>query len=240
MDLLAQKAIEEAIKGNWKEAIKLNEKILKEESKNREALNRLARAYSELGKFDKSAATYKKVIKIDPYNSIAQKALARLLELRQTNKWKKNGLKTIVLPIAQPNLFIEEPGKTKAVTLIHLGSAEVLASIDAGQPVDLIPHAHRVSVITQNNEYIGRLPDDIASRIIKLTRKGNIYKVYIRSVTSENVKIFIRELSRSPELKDTPSFPLTEKQGYIAFTSPDSIHEERPDVSSHEDEDIRE
>lgn len=242
MDLLAQKAIEEAIRGNWKEAVRLNEQIVEEDSKNREALNRLARAYSELGKINKSIASYKKVLRIDPYNSIAQKALTRLKELTNyqisnsngTNKGDQNSSHIFARNIA--NLFIEEPGKTKSVTLLHLGAVKLLAILDAGQKVDLVPHLHRVSVMTLSGEYIGRLPDDLASRIIKLTRKGNSYFTYIKSISSDCVKIFIREDKRSPSISDTPSFPLTEKPGYIAFTSPDSIHEEKPDVSTAEEE----
>lgn len=234
MDTLAQRAIDEAIKGNWPQAQKLNEEILKTEDKNREALNRLARAYAELGKIPKAITTYKKVLKIDPYNSIAQKALIRLNAIKDRPVKKKNGNRNPGTFIT-PNLFIEEPGKTKAVTLLHLGGVNIIASLDAGQSVSLTPNAHRVSVLTQDDEYIGRLPDDLANRIIKFSRMGNEYDAFIRSVSPECVKVFIREASRCPELKDTPSFPSMEKPAYVSFTSPDSIHEERPNVETAEE-----
>lgn len=231
MDLLAQRAVEEALKGNWKEAAQLNEEILEEETKNKEALNRLARAYLELGKIPKSQATYKKVLKLDPYNSIALKAIERLKNLKSSPK-KSNGVSS--LPIAA-NLFIEEPGKTKAVTLIHLGALQVISNLDAGQSVLLEPHGHRVSVMTEHSEFVGRLPDDIGHRITKLTQAGNKYVSYIRSVAPDCVRIFIKETERCLELKDTPSFPPQERTSYVAFTSPDDIHDERPDVSATED-----
>lgn len=231
MDSLAQRAVEEALKGNWKEAATLNEEILKEESKNKEALNRLARAYVELGKTPKAKTTYKKVLKLDPYNSIAQKALERLKNLKDSPK-KPNGINST--PVAA-NLFIEEPGKTKSVTLIHLGAPQVVSALDAGQIMMLEPHAHRVSVVTEHNEFVGRLPDDIGHRIIKLTQAGNKYVAYVRSVAMDCVRIFIKEVERAPELKDTPSFPPQERTSYVAFTSPDDIHEERPDVTPTEE-----
>jgi tetratricopeptide (TPR) repeat protein len=238
MDLLAQRAVEEAIKGNWLEAQKLNEEILEEDNKNREALNRLARAYSELGKIPKAIATYKKVLKVDPYNSIAQKALSRLEAIKDKPIKKPNGHGNGISFLSS-SIFIEEPGKTKAATLLHLGGPKILASLDAGEKVKFSIQSHRVSVVNYSDEYIGRLTDDLANRIIKFTRMGNEYAVFIRSVTPE-VKVFIKEVRRCAELKDTPSFPSSEKPGYVSFTSPDSIHDERPDTQTTEEVDARE
>ncbi|MAG59326.1 hypothetical protein CMO96_00865, partial [Candidatus Woesebacteria bacterium] len=78
MDSAAQRAIEKALHGDWKEAVVLNEQILKDNPGNKEALNRLARAYLELGKLRKATTYYKKVLTIDPYNGIAKKSLDRL------------------------------------------------------------------------------------------------------------------------------------------------------------------
>ena len=233
MDTLAQRAVDEAIRGNWHEAQKLNEEILEDDQKNKEALNRLARALGELGKIPKAITIYKKVLKIDPYNSIAQKALTRLQAIKGRPAKKKNGASG-TLPII-PNLFIEEPGKTRSVTLLHLGSMNIIVSLDAGQPVSLTLHAHRVSVMTEDGDYIGRLPDDLANRIIKFSRMGNEYAVFVRSVSTDFVKVFIKEAKRCIELKDTPSFPAMEKAGYVSFTSPDSIHDERPDTQTAEE-----
>ena len=236
MDSLAQRAIEEALKGNWKEAEDLNRQILKEDPNNREALNRLARASLELGKIATCKTCYKKVLRIDPYNSIAQKALRRL-EFVETSGKNGNGSKPQTLsPILTANLFIEEPGKTKTVALIHLGDNSIVSILDSGEHVKLVPHAHRVSVESSQGNYIGRLPDDLSRRIIMLVRAGNKYSTVIKSVAPDNVKVFIRETERDPKLLNYPSFPQTEKTTYVAFTPPDSIHEERPDVSTTEED----
>lgn len=240
MDTLAQNAIDAALKGNWNEAEKLNEEILEQFPDNKEALNRLARACLELGKIKKALTLYKKVIKLDSYNSIAQKAIARLQTLennplsRERLKKKANGIG--LTPVTTANLFIEEPGKTKTIPLIHLGDPSVISILDAGEIVNLSPHAHRVSVETEEGNYVGRFPDDLSRRIIKFCRSGYEYKSYVKSVTADSVKIFVCEVKRADNMSDIPSFPQTEKPVYVSFTSPDSIHDERPDVSSSDEQ----
>jgi hypothetical protein len=65
---------------------------------------------------------------------------------------------------------------------------------------------------------------------------GNKYSAWIRTIDAKSVKIFIRETFRSPKFQNTPSFPLTEKLTYAAFTPPELVHEEKPDVSATEDQ----
>lgn len=226
----AQKAIKAALRGNWLEAEQYNLEILKQSPKDIDALNRLAHALGELGKRAQARKTCKKVLRIDPYNKIAQRALERLGKAKQKGKQSKK---------AHPveTSFIEEPGKTKTVTLIHLGAEAVITSLDTGEPVRLVPHAHRVTVQTEEGKYIARLPDDLSRRLIKLIRAGNEYKALVRSLNDNQVKIFIKETKRAPGLSDTPSFPQGEKaENYISFTSPDLVYDEKPEVSSLEEE----
>lgn len=219
MDELVQKAIEEALKGNWEEARDLNKQILKQDPKSEEALNRLARASFELGDLQKSTFYYRKVLRLDPYNAIAQKALVRLGKAKRPKKSvlksklrKEGGLS----PILTATQFIEESGKTRAVSLIHLGDNSVINSLTAGEEVRLVPHAHRVSAQTRYGKYVGRLPDDLSRRIIKLARAGNEYKSLVKSSSPGNVKIFIREVKRAPSLGNIPSFPINERPGHFA------------------------
>ena len=88
---------------------------------------------------------------------------------------------------------------------------------------------------TEGGDFIGRLPDDLSARIIKLSKAGNTYNSIIRSSTPTQVKIFIREVTRGKNIKDIPSFPVSDKSNYVAFTPPDLIHEERPEMESLED-----
>ncbi|MCX7928302.1 MAG: tetratricopeptide repeat protein [Patescibacteria group bacterium] len=215
---LVQAAISAALSGEWEEAILLNKKILDQNPKDVDALTRLARAYAEINKIKKAKATLQEVLRIDPYNSIAIKTLT---------KWKnfrcpKNGSFS---KVSNPQVFLEEPGKTKVVFLKHLSNPEVIAELDAGDPVKLVISAHKISIISQQNKYIGKLPDDISARIKKLFSLGYSYSGVIISSDKNGVSVLIREITRPKKYSDIPSFP-TEKINYIAFTPPELVHEE--------------
>lgn len=222
---LAQQAVESALSGNWDQAVKLNKKILKDAPKDIDSLNRLARAYSELGDMEKARKTAKKVIRLDQFNTIAVKSL---------EKWKslKKG-ETITSGPSSAEVFLEEPGKTKLLPLIQLGDKKTIAKLDAGDEVTLNPRAHRISILTQNGNYIGRLPDDISSRLRKLIKYGNQYQVFIKSSDAKQVKVFLRETHRVEKLADIPSFS-SEKIDYISFTPPELVH--KKGVFTNEDE----
>ena len=237
MDLsLAQQAIDAALAGNWGLAEKVNNQILSESPDNKEALNILGRAYAELGKLPKALTSYKRVLKLDPYNSIAQKAVERLerIDAKSPKLKKENGV-SHATPASIANMFLEEPGKTKTVTLLHLGDKTVINMLDAGEEVKLLIQQHKACIHDLDNKYVGRLPDDIAIRLVKLSKVGNRYKAYARSVKPDEVKVFIKEVERSASLEGVPSFP-TEKTNYISFTPPELIHEEKPDIRTPEED----
>lgn len=220
MDPDAQRAIQAALDGRWKEAVEVNKEILATNPKDQEALNRLARACLELGKVKRALASYKKVLKIDKYNAIAQKAIERLEKASQDGNSLATNHESNHHPVNSSD-FIEEPGKTKTASLIHLGSSAIIASLDVGDKVKLTPHAHRVSVCSESGKFIGRLPDDLSRRLIKLVRAGNEYDTVVRSISLDAVRIFIKELKRAPQVKDIQSFPIFEKNNYVSFTPPD-------------------
>jgi tetratricopeptide (TPR) repeat protein len=227
MNDLAQKAILSALSCEWEKAVTLNKKILKENSKDVDALNRLARAYAELGKLKKAKTTAKKVTKIDPFNNIALKSLSRWKNIQKGKSYSSNPTKA--------QAFLEEPGKTKMVCLMHLGGSEILAKVDAGDEVLLNTHSHRVGVTTSDGKYIGRLPDNLSARLRKLISLGNEYQTLVKSITCDEVKVFIKEVKRSPKLADIPSFS-GEKIDYISFTPPELVHKnEKPDVTSEDE-----
>lgn len=185
-DSLAQMAVSAAITGDWEKAVLLNSQIVKSNSKDVNAINRLARAYAEIGDAERALKYAKRALKVDPYNSIAAKCL---------NKWKKlkpgeNGRSSL----AAPHAFLEEPGKTKVVSLINLGNWENLAKLDAGEKVNLGCHAHTVSITTVDNLYIGKISDDIANKIIKLIKSGGEMDAFIKSAQDSEVKLFLRSL----------------------------------------------
>jgi Flp pilus assembly protein TadD len=73
--LQKQQAIQATLEGNWELAIAINEDLLKGNPSDIETLNRLAFAYSILGKTTQAKKAYKKVLEIDIFNPIALKIL---------------------------------------------------------------------------------------------------------------------------------------------------------------------
>ena len=95
--ILYQQAIDAALDSQWEEALKLNKKIIKLEPQNVDALNRQAKAYMELGKPTLAKKYYTEVLKIDPYNPIAQKNLKMMksIKFKRVNalyRWRVFGL----------------------------------------------------------------------------------------------------------------------------------------------------
>ena len=217
---LTQKAVSLALSGNWEEAIKLNKQILETNSKDIDALNRLARSYAEVGKIEEAKKCAEKVLKIDSFNRIAVKSL---------KKWKslKSSTTTISKNITNghtlPNVFLEEPGKTTICSLLFPGDSKTIASLDCGDEVFMAPTNHRVSVNNIEGKYVGRLADDLSARIRMFLKNGNEYRVFVKSVDDSSVKVFIKEIKRAEKLLDLPSFP-SEKLEYATFTPPELVH----------------
>lgn len=215
VQVLTQKAIANALKGKWKEALAINTEILNETPDDIDALNRLARAYSELGDFAKARKAARRVLKIDRYNKIAQKCLEKWKGLNKGETTKSGKISA--------SLFLEEPGKTKIINLLNVSSSKILAKIDSGDELELNLHGHKVSVITKDNTYVGKLPDDIGTKLKKLIKMGNKYKILAKSISPNQVKVFIRETESNPKTANIPSFP-AEKINYIPFTAPELVH----------------
>jgi len=201
-DTLARRAILAALANNWQSALKVNLEILENFPDDTEALNRLAKAYLQLGRLDMATSCSERVLLLDPLNSIAEKCLNKCVALRQNGVYmpKQYGI--------SDSLFLEIPGKTKIVSLINLCESTILAQLDAGDSVNLVPRMHKVAITTPADLYIGRLPDDLASRVIYLVRCGNEYETYIKSVTEIDVKVFIKETKKSEASGQIHSFPL--------------------------------
>ncbi len=224
---LAQKAISLALSGNWKEAIEINLLILKENPEDTEALNRLAKAYSENGQMAKAKETAHKVIKLDPINPIAKKCLDRWNSMDgETNHGDSH--------VVSSDSFLEEPGKTRLIQLVNTGDIKLFASLDPGEEVKLSSYSHKVSIMTKDGKYLGRLPDDVAARIRGLIKAGVKYQVLIKSIQAKDVTVFIRETFRSDEAPDMLSFP-TEKIEYVTFTPPELVHKEQPEIGGEEE-----
>lgn len=219
---LAQKAVSLAISGNWKEALVINQEILRTNPTDLDALNRLSRCYFEMGDTPKALATSKAVLKIDPENTIAIRCLQKWINT------KPGIIRSGGHHAAE--IFLEESGKTKIVLLLNPGSSDTLSSLVSGQEVKLSAYVHKVSVTDLDGKYIGRLSDDLAARIRTLIKKGCKYQVIIKSADTKNVSVFVRELGNKSGIT---SFP-PEKIDYVSFTPPELVHKDHMVINTED------
>ena len=200
---LEEQAVKAALAQNWLKALEINKKILKDFPQNIAALNRLGRAYWEMGKVTQAQKTYKKVLKFDSLNPIANKNLKRLARGGQAKKFTNK--KNTFTPSGK--IFLEEPGKTKIVRLVRLAPPSVLAQQDNADPVIMTVKKRAVSVSSEDGSYLGAIPEDLAARLIRLIKGGNQYQAFVKSVDHQRLEIFIREVSRAKKFFNNPSFP---------------------------------
>lgn len=226
--LLNQKAIKLALNCQWQEAAAANLVILKLEPNNINALLRLAKAYTYLNKVTSAKKYYRQVLQQDKYNPIAKRNLLRL-------RIFKNGSlqKDFWAPTA---LFLEEPGKTKSVWLVRVTDEKKLAPLEVGEPVEILINPNSIS-IAKNGKYLGRLPDDLAFRLIRLGRTGNKYEAFIRLVDKEKLQIFIREAKRGKRNLQIPSFPVKSlNDEYQTFLPVEALSEKSPSSDEEPEE----
>lgn len=202
LDDTARKAINYALQENWEEAILWNKRILEKNPEDIEALVRCARAHFEMGTPKEAKELLEVALKIDSLHPIANKMLRNLSELsaaKSRESLNGNGVKKM-------QVFLEEPGRTKVVSLLNLAGKNTISKLRCGDMTQLQPRGHKISVMTIQNDYIGRLPDDLASRLLQYMVKGNKYEAYVRTVSPTEIKIFLKEVYRCAELANTVSF----------------------------------
>ncbi len=227
-------AIQAALTGNWKGAIKINEELRKEDERDIDTLNRLAYAYAKNGQITSAKKIFNKVLSLDPYNTIAHKNIALL---SHTSRSKTNNSAGSA---ALPSAFLEDPGKTKLVSCINLATAQVISTLSPGQTVLMKSKNHTVELRSAQNTYLAALPDDISFKLIKLMAAGNTYQVVVKGVEKNSVTVMVRELSRGKRFANQPSFISSTRVTYTPFTPAESKEEEKPVVVATGEEDLEE
>jgi len=201
MTLLKDKAIQAMLLGQYQNATTLNKALLSENPNDIDALNRLAYAFTILGKIKDAKSTYRKVLKLDTLNQIAIRNIKKLTDLGPRQIAKSTG------SIKYVNyMFLEETGKTKIISLVNTTQPKIIALLTTGQPLIIAIKRSKIFIQDQNKQYLGVLPDDIGKRLIKLIKGGNVYTACIKSARWHNVSVFIKEVKRAGRYKDQPSF----------------------------------
>lgn len=207
---LVQEAIDAAKNQTWETAIELNTEILERNQDDIGALNRMGLAYLQLDKKTAAKEAFEAVLDKDKSNVIARKHLANL-----KNKHTAN------LSVSQV-YFIEEPGKTKITDLHRLTRKDFLSNLRVGQKCKLNSKGKHISVETEDDKYIGALPDDLSFRLSQLIGRGNEYECLVHSIGENSCSVHLREDKTSPKNKHILSFPV----GKITATKNSPLDEE--------------
>ena len=197
----AKKAVALAMQSRWKEAVLMNHSILKDFPQDMEALNRLGKALSELGRNREAKEAFGRALQVSPHNSIARKNLNRLTQLGDDapGSGAKSG--------TTPQVFIEESGNTGVTSLVNLAAPNALLKLAPGHPVQLRLEGGGLNVTRPSGEYAGQVESRLASRLTKLMKGGNQYDATVTSVSERELTIIIREVSKHPSQAHVVSFP---------------------------------
>ncbi len=198
---LEKQAIDNAVSGQWKEAINFNEAIIKIDKKNVETYLRLGFAYLQTNKIKKAKECYLKALKLQPNNNFIKKNLEKIKILESK---KLTYLKTSSL---DPLLFIDIPGKTKTVSLVNCGPKSVLAKLTVGQRVFLNSKKRRIEIRTEDKEYAGCLPDDLSKRLAIFIKNGCLFSVYVKETSLKNTVVLLKEEKKGGRMLRFVTFP---------------------------------
>lgn len=195
-------AIKQAQTSQWEDAVLTNKNILQLFPSEPEAYNRLGKAYSELGQYMEARDAYSQTLVYSPKNTIARKNLDRLALLQESPVQLHSGTGRI-----DPQLFIEETGKTVVTELINPAPTSVLARVAVGDTVQLHVIGHTILVRNGAGEDLGQLEPRLANRLINFMEGGNRYAAAILATEHDQVRLIVREEYQHPSMFGKVSFP---------------------------------
>jgi tetratricopeptide (TPR) repeat protein len=212
--VLPEKAIALAMENRWSEAADVNRKIIELYPNDADAYNRLGKALMEMGRYRDALTTYKKAIELDPNNIIAKKNVERLAHLAAQEPATTAEAPKVSNRAAggegeriNPNIFIEETGKTGLTTLMKPGAHAVLLKLTAGDRADLRVNENALEVYDEFGHYVGSVEPKLAKRLIGLIQGGNRYAAAVTTVAENAITIIIRETYQHPSQRGKFSFP---------------------------------
>ena len=194
-----EQAIQFAMQSRWDEAVTTNRAIIAAFPEDAEAYNRLGKALSETGKIKEAREAYTKSLELNPSNPIARKNLDRLAAARARTEPDKAHQ-------VDASLFIEEMGKTGVTTLDRV-NVKSLATLSAGDEVQLKPVGSRLTVETVAGDYISDIEPKLAMRLSKLMTGGNKYAAAIAGIRENTIRVIIKETFQHPTQVGRLSFP---------------------------------
>lgn len=230
---LSRDAIALALKGEWVRATEVNRAILELFADEVEAMNRLGKAYMELGRYDDARGVLGNVARIAPYNNIAKKNLARLENLGSSPASAKQGRKGNGIP----HMFIEESGKSGTTVLRNTAPSETIARVAPNDPANLAVENSKLNVYSRDGEYLGQVEPKLGQRLARLMCGGNEYDAAIVSVNQQRISVIVRETYRHPSLQNVCSFPSKTKEEHRVYLGESLISHITEDGLDDDDED---
>lgn len=236
---LVADALAAALESRWEEALTLNDKIIERFPRDADARNRKGRALIELRQLTAARDAYTESLKADPANMIARRNLQRLETLYNRSEGLPDGDVTASASIPRSNVFIEEIGKTWVDELANPADLGQLAEVSPGEQLRLEVVDSRISVLSDDQVTLGEVDSRIAQRIADLMKSGNRYEVYALGVSSQSLRVIIREVYKDPSVGTRISFPRQNRATQDLMRERELLfqREEGDFVFSDEDED---
>ena len=192
-----------ALDAQWDEAIAVNKELLERTPRDANAYNRLGRAYLQSRDFTTAYESYSSALRIDPANMIARRNLQRLEHLRR--RPISNEIPGPIIP--RTGAFIEEVGKTWVDELVSAEPIDRLSEVLSGEKLGLKVDGHRLVVTTAEGDRLGEIDPKTGDRIIELISGGNQYEVFALGLSTNSLRVILREIYRDPALAAKVSFP---------------------------------
>ena len=202
------------MENRWEDAIAINESVLKHFPDDLEALNRLGKAFSELGRNAEAVEAFEKALALSPHNGIARKNLDRLARLGDA---EGSGSAKAYGTRSAPRVFIEESGKSGLTSLLNLASPQALVKTAPGHAVLLEIENNKLNAKDAAGDPLGRVEPKLASRLIRLINGGNKYEATVTSTGAQDLSIIIRETYKHPSQAGIVSFPSRSSGDYRVY-----------------------
>jgi len=225
---LGDQAVRLAISSRWDEAVTVNGEFLRIFGDEPEALNRLGKALSEVGRIREAKDAYGRSIALDPTNAIARKNLDRLAILRDEDA-------SAARSQIDTRLFVEETGKA-TVTKLQAIDAERGALLDAGDLVELQRDGNTVNVVSTDGHYVGLIEPRVGLRLAKMMAAGNQYSAALVSTTGD-LRVMLRETFQHPSMIGKVSFPQARTSDMRSYTRPGLLRGQMEESEYSEDDD---
>ena len=212
---LGREAVNLAVEGEWERATEVNKAILELFTEDVEAMNRLAKAFIEMGHYGDAKVILDRVCEIAPYNNIAKKNRARLDQMgasRSNSRQKRKATRA-------PQLFIEESGKSGTTVLRNVPGLKAISHVSPGDPVTLEKENNVLNVYYGDGEFVGQIEPKMGKKLIQLIEGGNTYAAAVIGVNDLGISVIIRETFRHRSLQNVYSFPTKSKEDNRAYNN---------------------